>query len=160
MSLRRVVPAALAVLMAASCTHRMPVPHDGAAAEQQLRERHAAFLDALGARDAARVGEFFADDAVLHVANMPPVQGRTAIEAFYGNVFRFMTTSQPTTQTVRVAASADLAYTAGTVTNAFRGEQGPVEYAGKYLLVWERRAGDWLVAVYSLSSDSSSTGGR
>jgi uncharacterized protein (TIGR02246 family) len=155
MSPRTVATAALALLMISACAHRAPALPGPAAAEQDLRQRHAAFLEALSARDATQVASFFAEDAVLHIANMPPVQGRTAIASFYGNVFRFMTASQPTTQTVRVAASADLAYTAGSVTNAFQGEQGPVEYAGKYLLVWERRGGAWSVVVYSLSSNSS-----
>jgi uncharacterized protein (TIGR02246 family) len=155
MSPRTVAAAALALLMTGACAHRALVLPEPEAAEQELRQRHSAFLEALGARDAAQAASFFAEDAVLHVANMPPVQGRTAIASFYGNVFRFMTASRPTTQTVRVAASADLAYTEGTVTNAFQGEQGPVEYEGKYLLVWERRGGVWSVVVYSLSSNSS-----
>jgi ketosteroid isomerase-like protein len=153
MNLRIVATAVLALAATYACAHRAPVQHDASALEQ-LQQRHAAFLAALGARDAEQTASYFADDAVLHVANMPPVQGRTAIAMFYGNVFRFMTTSRPTTETVRVAASADLAYTAGSVTNAFQGEQGPVSYAGKYLLVWERRASVWSIVVYSLSSNS------
>jgi hypothetical protein len=33
-----------------------------------------------------------------------------------------------------------------------------VSYEGKYLLVWERRAGTWSIVVYSLSSNSSPAG--
>lgn len=35
----------------------------------------------------------------------------------------------------------------------FEGDQGRVEYAGKYLLVWEKRAGEWAIVLYSISNN-------
>jgi ketosteroid isomerase-like protein len=146
----------MAVLSISACAH---APAGTAAAERdRLEQRQSSFLAALAARDAERTSAHFAADAALHVAGMPPVHGRDAIRAFYGNVFRFMAASQATPEQLRVSVSADLAYTSGRVVNTFQAEQGAVEFAGKYLLVWEQRARDWVIVVYSLSSNQPDAG--
>jgi uncharacterized protein (TIGR02246 family) len=144
----------------------VPGPEDGGsvaavreAAEAAVRERQWSFMAAIAARDLEATLAHFADDAVLHVAGMPALEGRDAIRSFYGNVFRFLSASQATPSVLRVAAGGDVAFGTGSVANAFEGLQGRREFAGKYLLVWERRAGEWLVAVYALSSDGEEGGG-
>lgn len=57
-----------------------------------------------------------------------------------------------------MSSSADMAFSTGTVANTFQGEGGPVEYAGKYLLVWENRGGDWEIMVCSISNNRSDEG--
>jgi ketosteroid isomerase-like protein len=123
------------------------------AGPERLQQRQAGFLAALAERDVERTVAHFADDAVLHIANMPAIQGRAAIERFYGNVFRFLAASDPVAERTRVSSGGDMAYTLGRVTNTFAGEQGPVEHTGKFTLVWEKRDGEWWVAVYGVSSD-------
>jgi ketosteroid isomerase-like protein len=128
-----------------------------AAAPQRLEQRQSEFLAALSARDVERTMAHFADDAVLHIANMPAIQGRAAIGRFYENVFRFLAASDPMAELTRVSSGGDMAYTVGRVTNTFAGEQGEVEHTGKFTLVWERRDGEWWVAVYGISSDRPDT---
>jgi ketosteroid isomerase-like protein len=149
--LRHVIIATVILLLATACAHGPP--HDPQLGREGLRPRQDAFLAALAARDLEQTVAHFAEDAVLHVANMPPVQGREAIRQFYGNVFRFLSASEPVAERSHVAESGDLAYSVGSVTNVFRGEQGPVEYVGKFLLIWERRADEWAIAVYSISNN-------
>jgi uncharacterized protein (TIGR02246 family) len=156
MRLRAIAIVAMSLVLSSACAH---APAGTAAAERdRLEQRQSSFLAALAARDAERTSAHFAADAVLHVAGMPPVQGRDAIRAFYGNVFRFIAASRATPELLQVSASADLAYTTGSVVNTFQAEQGPVEFAGKYLLVWEQRARDWVIVVYSLSSNQPDAG--
>lgn len=141
----------LVVLLGSACAHRSSPTTEGEHEALQQRERE--FLAALGTRDLEQTTAYFAEDAVLHVANMPPVQGRSAIGQFYGNVFRFLRASQATPERLHVSSSADLAYSVGRVSNLFEGEQGKTEYAGKYLLVWEKRTGEWAIVLYSLSNN-------
>lgn len=130
----------------------------GADAGEALRERERTFLAALAARDLDRTTALFADHAELHIANMPLVQGSDAIERFYGNVFRFMEASAAEPQTMRVAASGDMAYTTGRVRNRFdSGPDAAAEYEGKYLIVWERVGGEWMIVIYGISNDSGVT---
>jgi ketosteroid isomerase-like protein len=149
---RRTAPLlCLFALIAAACAHDPSLsPHDERAA---LQERERGFLAAMGARQVESVLPYFAEEAVLHVANMPPVEGRAAIGRFYGNVFRFLQSSTTTPERLQVSRSGDLAYSAGRVNNTFAGGEGSVEYGGKYLLIWEKRAEEWAVVFYSVSND-------
>jgi ketosteroid isomerase-like protein len=89
----------------------------------------------------------------MHVAGRPPVAGRAAIRQFYGTMFTFIAASRVTPDTLLVSGSEDMAYSIGRSENEFKGAQGPASHAGKYLIVWQRQAGEWLIAAYSISSD-------
>lgn len=147
---------ALTVMLIAACAHRPAT--DAWNAQQELRQTQGAFLDALSARNVQQATRHFADDAVLHVANLPPMHSRESIQQFYGNVFRFLRASTSTPETTRFSGGADMAYTAGRIVNVFDGEQGPVEFAGKFILVWERRDDRWSIAAYSISSNRPDAG--
>jgi uncharacterized protein (TIGR02246 family) len=147
--------AALAFLaVIAGCAHRSAVPGP----DQALQERQEEFIAALLARDADRVSGFFAEDAVVHVANMPPMQGRDAIHRLYENVFRFLRSSEYALRDTRVSGSADMAWSTGSVTTVFEGREGPAEFPGKFLLVWQHRGGAWQVVAYSVGNDRGDAG--
>ncbi|HUG99107.1 MAG TPA: nuclear transport factor 2 family protein [Gammaproteobacteria bacterium] len=142
---------AIIVTVAGGCAHRAPAPAAPDAA--RLEQRQSDFLEALTAKDPDQVAAHFAEDAVIHIANLPPIQGREAIRQLYRNIFRFLRASSYTPEVLRLAGSGDMAYSAGGVTTAFDGEQGLAEYPGKYLLIWERRDGDWSIVAYSISNN-------
>jgi ketosteroid isomerase-like protein len=151
MAQRSVLVAALTALLATACAAYRPVPNDDH--RELLDQRQEEFTAAVAARDADRTAELFAEDAVLHIANRAPIEGNRAIRQFYGNVFGFMSASRATPETTRLAEGGDMAYGIGRTSNEFRGPDGPVEYTGKYLLVWRKIAGDWRIVAYSLSSN-------
>ena len=142
---------AMIAMLAGGCAHRAPVPSAPDAAG--LEQRQSDFLEALTAKNPDQVAAHFAEDAVIHIANLPPIQGREAIRQLYRNIFRFLRASTYTPDVLRLAGSGDMAYSAGGVTTAFDGEQGLVEYPGKYLLIWVRRDGDWSIVAYSISNN-------
>lgn len=145
------VAAALAALLVTACA---PDPTaSGEAARERLDERQTQFFAASSARDADAMAELFADDAVLHVAGRPPIQGRAAIRQFYGNMFGFLSESTATPEQTHVSAGGDMAYSIGSTSNEFRGADGATAYAGKYVLVWTRTDGDWLASLYAISSN-------
>jgi uncharacterized protein (TIGR02246 family) len=120
-----------------------------------LEARQSEFVAAMSAKDADRLVEFFADGALLHIANQPPVQGREAIHSFYAQVFRFLKAASSEPEMVQVAAAGDLAYATHRVVNVFDRQGATLEYNGKSLIVWERRDGVWKVAVYAVSNNRS-----
>jgi ketosteroid isomerase-like protein len=141
-------------VLATACAHQRPDP---AGARPALDARQAEFFAAMADRDADRLAGLFANDAVLHVANMPPVEGQAAVREFYGNLFGFLIGSRATPGATYMSASGDMAYGTGSTANEFRGLDGAVTYRGKYVLVWRREAGDWRVALYAISSDQPAT---
>ena len=66
----------------------------------------------------------------------------------------FAVSFEATAETVRVSAAGDMAYEVGAAKNTFKGGQGPVEYAGKYVTVWVKEQNSWRIAAYSVSSNS------
>jgi ketosteroid isomerase-like protein len=149
MFFRATAVAAVALILITSCAHQPATQSE----HQRLQARQNGFLEGMSARDLDRTVPYFAEDATLHIANMPSVRGREAIGRFYGNVFRFMRESTAVPEMMAMSVSADLAYAHGTVMNTFGGAEGRVEYSGKYLLVWKRVAGEWLIAHYGVSND-------
>jgi ketosteroid isomerase-like protein len=140
------------LVLVSACAHTPAADRGG------LQQRQESFLGALAAKELDSAVGHFAPDAVIHIANLPPVQGREAIGRLYGNIFRFLRASEYTPEVMRISRSGDLAYSSGGVTTVFDGERGPVEYPGKYLLVWEKRAGAWIVVAYSISNNRAETG--
>jgi ketosteroid isomerase-like protein len=69
------------------------------------------------------------------------------------HLFRFLSGSRAAPEAIQVSDRGDLAYGIGSVSNEFRGPEGRVEYAGKYVLVWRKIAGDWMVVLYGISSN-------
>jgi uncharacterized protein (TIGR02246 family) len=142
----------VAILMLTSCASARP---PDALERDPLGQRQAEFFAAMADRDATALAALFADDAVVHVAGMPPVEGRESIRQFYQNLFRFLESSRAAPGRAEVSAARDIAWTHGRVVNVFGGAQGPTEYAGKYVVVWRRQALDWQVALYAVSNNQS-----
>ncbi len=148
---RTAFSAALVLLLAAGCGPERPATLD---AEWALfLERQGRFFESVEARDADGVAALFSEAAVLHVANMPPLEGREAIRQFYGNLFDYLTGSHAVPEETHMSASGDMAYGIGRTFNEFRGPEGPVGYAGKYALVWYKLEGEWMIVFYGVSSN-------
>jgi ketosteroid isomerase-like protein len=143
--------ASAALIVSTACAHQPTLQTEGE--YRRLEARQNSFLEGLSSRDLERTTGHFSDDATLHVANMPALHGREAIGRFYGNVFRFMRESTAVPEMIEMSRSGDLAYSTGKVSNAFESEEGRIRYSGKYLLVWKRVAGEWLIAHYGISND-------
>lgn len=144
------LPVALALLLVGCGDGTSSAPEEE---RERLLERQSAFLSGWNERDADRTAALFAEDAMVHVAERPPLRGRSAIREFYGNVFRFMRAARATPETLRMAESGDMAYGTGSVVTSFESDEGVVEYPGTYVLVWEKRDGRWSIVVYSISND-------
>ena len=123
------------------------------AEHSRLEQRQDALLAALSAKDLERVLAHFADDALVHIANMPPIRGRDAIAQLYGNVFRFLRSAEYRPDFISTSECGEMGYSAGSVTTVFTGQEGPVEYAGKFLLVWAKRNDEWFAMAYSISNN-------
>lgn len=143
------IVAIVAAFISGCAAHTQP---SAGVERDRLLERQSGFLAALSAQDAGMVAAHFAEDAVVHVDNMAPIVGRDAIYLLYESVFRFLSDAEYAPDKIRIAANADIAYGTGHVTNIFEQAEGLIEYPGKYLVVWEKRDGVWMVTAYSVSS--------
>jgi uncharacterized protein (TIGR02246 family) len=113
-----------------------------------------AYRAAMLAGDASAAASLYRDDGVDMPPGKPPIEGRTAIERYYRELFgacRFTTFDLNHTE---MRASGDMAFATGTSRTTITPAGGPpVEDAGKYLVVLKRTDGRWKVAYSIYNSD-------
>jgi uncharacterized protein (TIGR02246 family) len=114
--------------------------------ERQVRETHAAWIDAVNAGDLARLLTMVTDDLVLINPGAAPI-GKAGFAANFSGAlgqFRFRCTSD----LEEVVVAGDVAYTRArdTVTTTPHGGGEPSRFAGYRLTVYRRHDGRWLLA--------------
>jgi ketosteroid isomerase-like protein len=70
------------------------------------------------------------------------------------SVFTFLSGTTRTPETLHVSTGGDMAWATGAVVNEFRGPNGPVEYTGRYVVIWREVEGDWMLGGLPRRSDS------
>ena len=122
--------------------------------EAEVRARSKAVVEAEQTGDYKEAVTFFAPDAVIQPANAPQFQGLDRLLELYETVLAQATEFEGTTAEIVPAASGDMAWEYGINRFVFETPDGPMEAFGKYLLVWRKVSGEWLVAAISFSNDS------
>ncbi|RUO19126.1 hypothetical protein CWE06_08795 [Aliidiomarina haloalkalitolerans] len=125
-----------------------------AQAESTLEEQFEALQSAMLDKDHQRLSELFAYDGILHIANMPPVEGRPAIGGFFSRLFFFLESTRYTHEYTSIAAGNDVAWMTGRVVNTFAGDRESTSYDGKFLMIWENGDDGWQIALYSVSNNA------
>lgn len=119
---------------------------DLAVEEESLRARGAELLRFAQANDSAGFAAMFATEGELLEPNGPAHRGREAVAGFsagMGSLPDFEISWAPMELTL--AQAADLAVERGAYELSFDGPDGRVEDNGKYVTVWIKQNGQWLV---------------
>jgi uncharacterized protein (TIGR02246 family) len=110
------------------------------------------------AKDLDQTLSFYAEDAVLLAPNAPAAEGRPAIRAFWSAEFKDPAYSLSWhTDTVTVARSGELGYARGSYDATYTAEGRAVREHGKFLVIWKKVPGAWLVAADMFSPDAPPT---
>jgi uncharacterized protein (TIGR02246 family) len=131
-------------------------PALSAADEASIRTADSAFAASVNAGDAAKVGEVYAEDASLLAPNLPPQNGRRAIQAFWGGFLDAYTVRFEIASDT-IEGRGDLAYNRGhyrfTAVPKAKGVPGVAD-EGKFLEILKKQAdGTWKYAVDMYSSN-------
>lgn len=148
-------PLLLAGILAAGCAPAEPAaPNvDLAAEEAAIRTRSQAVSAAEQRKDAAAAAAFYAEDVTVHPSGSPAVSGRAAFQEFFAGLMSQLPPDASlvsTTGSITVAASGDMAVETGTTQFTI----GGTATAGKYLVVWRKINGEWMVAALSWNEDT------
>ena len=154
-------PAATPATPAASAPMPEPAtesapPSEGSEADVAgLRAAGDAWLLAFSGRDADKLAQLYADDAVVMPEAEPSASGAASINGFYLDYFGRLhsgsySISVPASQ-IMTGASGDLGYRAG-VYRMSDGTGTQVD-TGKWLQVWRRAGGEWRVVRDTWNSD-------
>ncbi len=128
---------------------------DAAADEQAIRAINPAWFKAHQAGDVEGIVAQYSDDAVISVPGAPPVRGTAAIRESFTKDVRDMAAgglSMKPGANPEFAVSADLGYEWNTFT--LTDKAGKTVDTGKYLTVFGRRNGKWVIVRDIWNSDS------
>jgi uncharacterized protein (TIGR02246 family) len=149
-----VVLAASLVALAA-CAKTTPPTADTGADETAIRAVNIAWYKAYNAGDGAAVATLYAEDAVTSAPGTPAVRGKASIREYYvkdAAAFAAAGLVDGDGPTSDVGMSGDLAWQWGTykVTD----KSGAAVDAGKYLSVFQRKDGKWMIIRDTYNSDA------
>ncbi|HET8770446.1 MAG TPA: DUF4440 domain-containing protein [Gemmatimonadaceae bacterium] len=143
----------ITVLALAVCSSCASVPMDSTAEVDAVRARSEALAAAEAAMDFTTALTFWAPDAIVQPSGMPQIRGHEAIKDLYGGFTTMQVKSFEGTSS-HIEASGDLAFDYGVNRLVLVGESGDMLDVGKYLAVWKKVDGEWMVAALSFTSDA------
>ena len=113
----------------------------------ELWEFHHDLQAAMGERGAAAIPDFYAEDAVIMPAESDRLDRATFVGMLEGMADLPGGSYQAEPDRFVVSAAGDMAYEIGTYHLSFETPEGPVEIAGDYVAILEKRDGRWWVTL-------------
>lgn len=152
--LRSVAAVMLMLIAGTACATDSRRAVDLAAEEQAIREVDRQLLTAAQSGDAADFAALFAPDGQLLFPNKPAAVGRDAIRQDAEENFAvpgFSVSWEPSRYII--SEGGDLAASIGTYNLVLTPPQGRIEDRGKYMTLWRKVNGEWLVAADMINTD-------
>jgi uncharacterized protein (TIGR02246 family) len=145
----------LAASFAALAACAKTAPSDTTADEAAVRPVNIAWFKGYNAGDGAAVAALYAEDAVLNAPGAPAARGNASIREFYLKdtaAFAAAGLTNVDGPASEIGVSGDLAWQWGTykVTD----KSGATLDAGKYLTVFQRKDGKWMIIRDTWNSDA------
>ena len=129
---------------AVEATKQAVAKPDMAAIKAEIQALENTWATASNAKDAATIANFYADDAISFDNNKPMAVGKAAIRKGIDEVLAKNKPNETVTyETLDVYGGDNIVTEVGKTT--VKDAKGTVTYAGKYMAVWEKRNGKWLV---------------
>jgi ketosteroid isomerase-like protein len=129
----------------------MTTKADPAKLKAEIQAQETAWANADNARDMKTVAGFYADDAVSLGNNQPMMVGHAAIakdvEAYVGKRKKGETVAY---DVMDVFGDDNYVTEVGKTTR--KDATGKIVYTGKYMAIWENRAGKW-ICIRDISND-------
>ena len=166
-SIGRSLAVSLAVVLITACSTAEKPPADSATVaaapvaattagdESAIRDLNASWFRIYNTHDAAALAALYTDDAVLMMPGAPAVRGRDAIKAAYEKDMSAMAKAGNMNNEgsdSEVSASGDLAYESNTFT--ITDKTGKKIDSGKYVTVFAKKDGKWMIVRDIWNSDS------
>ena len=125
----------------------------GQTTDRGLNKLAEAFAEAFNEKDAARIAEFYAEDAVVMPPDQPVVRGRRNIEAYYTRGFR-QNIQDFRLFPIESAIAGGQAFEAGRSSLSGRQDAAAdlITKRGKYVVIYKRIHGQWKIA-YDIFND-------
>lgn len=155
-----VVVASIALLPGCERAERQQMPEaiqaNASADEQAIRAVNGRWLELIRSKDGNRISELYAEDGAVMPQGQPIQRGREAIARWWSEMMTMPGYDLSFDDEVIIVSSAgDMALDRGTYRFRANPASGPVNDAGKYVVVWRKLGGEWKVAADIFNSDRS-----
>ena len=146
---------AVAVLLFATIGSSLARAKDASTDEQTIRALDTAWSHAAETKDLDKTVSFYADDGSILPPNMPIATGKDAIRSVWSQLLSNPAASLTFAPAkIVVSESRDLAYEIGTFQVTANDAQGkPAISTGKFVVAWQKRAGQWKVVADIFNND-------
>jgi uncharacterized protein (TIGR02246 family) len=144
-----------ATLLALVACAKTPAPDTAVADADAIRAVNVAWNKAYNAGDGAGIAALYTEDAVLMAPGAPLVRGKASISEYYAKdaaAFAAAGLTVADAPTSDVAQSGDLAWQSGTYMTTDK--SGATVEAGKFLTVFQRKDGKWMIIRDTWNSDA------
>lgn len=123
---------------------------------ERIAELQQQWVQAVAERDVDAIVGFYAEDAWFLPAGSPAMRGRDAIRDYWEKVlaeppWRKLTFGP---EDIRFRQDGDLAIDVGSSRTVVAEDGTETVRKGKYLIVWERRDGEWKVTADAFNANS------
>jgi ketosteroid isomerase-like protein len=114
--------------------------------ERAIRSAGEAWQRYVAAQNIDSIVGLFTPDAIVMMANSPPMNGSAAVRAGWGEIIKTPGLDLHWTPTKIDVVSARVATEYGTYTESWDGPNGKQSDAGTYIVIWHKVNGKWRVA--------------
>jgi uncharacterized protein (TIGR02246 family) len=126
-----------------ACAPSEPAPPSADDVRAAIEEQNAKFGEAVRAGDTAAIGALYSEDGAVLPPNAAKVSGRAAVAAFWGDVVAAGIGSAVLTTEEVAFTGGDIATEVGSAL--LSAKDGSVADEAKYVVVWKRVDGAWLL---------------
>jgi uncharacterized protein (TIGR02246 family) len=137
-------PATESTAKASEVSEKAVIKPDMAKVKAEIQALENAWAVASNAKDVTTISGFYADDAVSMPANKSIIVGKAAIEKdIKADLEKRKADNVVSYETTEVFGTENLVTEFGKTST--KDATGKVTYTGKYMALWEKRNGKWLV---------------
>ena len=140
------IPALIAVTSMAIVT-LAPTAFGQTRSEREIRAASATWQRYITAQQTDSIVALHLPNAVVMMANSPPIMGSNAIRAGWGDIVKLPNLSMHWTPQHIEVLSPTAAQEFGTYTDSYDGPNGKESDAGTYITLWKKVNGKWRVAL-------------
>jgi ketosteroid isomerase-like protein len=126
----------------------------------RVRDRSTQWLADVARGDVDSIARYYADDGSFLVPNVPLAQGRDAVRGVWSALLsapEFSLRWEP--HSIQLSHSGDMACEIGSYSLRMRPGDAVVEDEGKYVVVWRKEGGEWLVYADIVNSSRAANAG-
>jgi ketosteroid isomerase-like protein len=143
-----------AAVSLAACATQAPSQEFGKQDVEQVRQMIQSFVAAYNAKDVAKLGTFFSENAALMPPNRSTLRGIELVKGYYEGRWNDEGATNLAIEPIAIEGHGTIGFVAGTFSLDLKGPGGETQHdRGKVIWIIHKYAGQWKFEWQIMSSD-------